>query len=243
MNNLHLHLILNHIPVIGVFLGILLWIAAIIMKNLELKKIVLVWFIIIAIAAIPVYFTGEAAEEAAERLPWAAESLFEQHDKSASIALMSMEILGTIALGGLVLLRKTRDISKWFSWSIFIFAIASAGLIAHAASIGGQIRHTEIRAGFQFPLSNTYAPEAQKSRENSQEESFNKEFSGTVESMPENGYNGIWVIDGREVMVTKNTLIQEKHGSAAVGAYVDVAGNLTGKIFTAFEIEIKETGK
>jgi len=67
---------------------------------------------------------------------------------------------------------------------------------------------------------------------------YESKFYGTVEIMPE-GIDGIWVVNGKEVLVTKETVVKEKHGKAAVGAYVEIEGNLSGKTFTAYEIEVK----
>ncbi|RJR14626.1 MAG: hypothetical protein C4581_13740 [Nitrospiraceae bacterium] len=64
-------------------------------------------------------------------------------------------------------------------------------------------------------------------------------FYGTVERMPEAGWNGIWVINGRDVLVTGKTRIEEEYGKAAPGAYVEVKGDYSGKTFTAYKIEVK----
>lgn len=61
---------------------------------------------------------------------------------------------------------------------------------------------------------------------------------GTVDKIPGAGL-GIWIINGKEVLVTKDTFIKEEHGKAAVGAYVEVTGGTDGKTFHASEIEIK----
>ena len=67
-----------------------------------------------------------------------------------------------------------------------------------------------------------------------------QKFYGVVQTMPEQGYVGVWNIDGREVNVTKDTKIKEKHGKLAVGAYVEVEGvNFEGK-FIASELETEK---
>jgi len=68
-------------------------------------------------------------------------------------------------------------------------------------------------------------------------------FYGTVESMPDTGRDGIWVINGRDILVTGNTRIEEEYGKAAPGAFVEVKGDYSGKTFTAYKIEIKGTGR
>jgi hypothetical protein len=69
-------------------------------------------------------------------------------------------------------------------------------------------------------------------------ERYESKIYGTVSKIPEGGI-GTWVVNGKEVLVTKDTFIEEEHGKAAVGAYVEVKGSYDGKIFTAYKIEVK----
>ncbi len=61
---------------------------------------------------------------------------------------------------------------------------------------------------------------------------------GVIEKLPQ-GEVGTWIVNGREIVVTKDTRIREKHGKAKAGAYVEVEGDAIGKAFTAYEIEVK----
>ena len=61
---------------------------------------------------------------------------------------------------------------------------------------------------------------------------------GVIEKLTE-PKTGTWIVHGREIIVTKNTRIREKHGKAETGAYVEVEGVVDGKTFTAYEIEVK----
>lgn len=61
---------------------------------------------------------------------------------------------------------------------------------------------------------------------------------GTIRKMPE-GPVGIWQVNGREISVTGDTRIREKHGKAEVGAYVEIKGILSGRMLVAREIEVK----
>ena len=67
-------------------------------------------------------------------------------------------------------------------------------------------------------------------------------FYGVVESMPEKGYEGIWIVDGRRVLVTNQTFIEEEYGRATTGAYVEVKGSYSGDTFRAYKIEVKRSG-
>ncbi len=65
---------------------------------------------------------------------------------------------------------------------------------------------------------------------------------GTVKSLP-NGMVGTWNVNGRDVKVTKSTVISEKHGKAAVGAYVEAEGTLDGNVLNAYKIEVKRDSR
>ncbi len=67
-------------------------------------------------------------------------------------------------------------------------------------------------------------------------------FYGVVERMPEAGYEGIWIVDGRRVLVTKQTYIEEEYGRATMGAYIEVKGYYEGDTFKAYKIEVKRSG-
>lgn len=64
-------------------------------------------------------------------------------------------------------------------------------------------------------------------------------FYGPVEVMPQGGFLGKWRIGGRDVLVTQETNITQRHGWLAVGAQVEVKGS--GNPFTASELEVKSS--
>ncbi len=66
-----------------------------------------------------------------------------------------------------------------------------------------------------------------------------QDFYGNVEKMPEGGMIGEWVVGGRTVTATKDTVFKEKHGKLEMGAYVEVEGNEKDGKFMASEIETK----
>ena len=67
-------------------------------------------------------------------------------------------------------------------------------------------------------------------------------FYGTVEQMPADGFIGTWIISGRVTTVTATTRIEQEHGPAVVGAYVEVEGYLQadGSV-SATKIEVKSS--
>jgi hypothetical protein len=65
------------------------------------------------------------------------------------------------------------------------------------------------------------------------------EFYGVIDALPQNGIDGIWQVNGRQVVVSRRTEIKEKRGRVAVGAYIKVEGYPSGSTFAAEEIEVK----
>ena len=70
--------------------------------------------------------------------------------------------------------------------------------------------------------------------------SYESKFFGTVEKAPL-GKIGTWVIGKRDIAVTRETRINERHGKAVPGAYVEVEGMNIGKAFTAHKLEVKRS--
>lgn len=145
MNWAHVHLIINHFPVIGILGAILLLVYSLVRKSEEVKMVSLGVFAIIALLTLAVYFTGEAAEKIVKNLPGVTETYIGRHEEIASLTLVLMEILGITSVAGLVLLRRSGAIPKWLAVMILILSLITAVVVNLTANFGGQIRHTEIR--------------------------------------------------------------------------------------------------
>ncbi len=145
INWAHVHLIINHFPVVGVLGGILLLVYALIRKSEEVKMVSLGVFVLIALMAIAVFFTGQAAEETVKKLPGVTEGYIGRHEEMAEYALILMEILGVLALTGLVLLKRLGAIPKLVVLLALVMSLITAAVVGFTANLGGQIRHTEIR--------------------------------------------------------------------------------------------------
>lgn len=147
MNTAHIHLLLNHIPLIGASVGFLLLAGGMLKKSTDLKKASLWIFVIAALIAIPVYLSGEPAEKIVEHLPGISEPIIEQHESAALLSLVAFEILGVVSLVVLFLSRRAAEVTKVSAAAVLALAVIALGLMARAANLGGEVRHTEIRSG------------------------------------------------------------------------------------------------
>jgi len=146
MSFTHIHLLLNHFPVIGSVIGVALIAFATYRKNSNLVKVSLGLFVVLAAIGLVVYFTGESAEEAVEHLPGFSEAITEKHEEVALVATIAMSAFGALALGALVALRR-HVVPRWISLGSLVAAIAVSGVMSYTAMLGGQVRHTEVRSG------------------------------------------------------------------------------------------------
>jgi hypothetical protein len=145
MNPAHLHIILNHIPVIGIPFGIGLLIWGFLRKSQEVKTTALLVFVAIALVTIPTYFSGKAAEDQVEDLPGVSENLIENHETAATIALAATSILGGLALVRLLMAARFATLGGPMTILVLVFSLGVAGWLGRTANLGGQIRHSEIR--------------------------------------------------------------------------------------------------
>ena len=143
----HLHLMLNHVPVLGtVFvLVVLLW--GLLRRSREITSLGLLFTVILALVTIPVYLTGEPTEHQQRRAPWFDRDRAHEHEEKAERGLIAVLATGAVALGALYLRRGGRPGNG------AVTGIATAGvavsfvLFALAALEGGEIHHEELRLG------------------------------------------------------------------------------------------------
>lgn len=145
MNQTHLHLLLNHFPVIGAIFCLLLLLFALLRKSDELKRTSLWGLVLVSLLTIPAYLTGEPAEKMVEHLPGVSDALIESHEKAALIAFLLLLATGVVSLGGLIWSRRRTLLPGWLVTIALVLTAATVGLMAYTANLGGQIRHTEIR--------------------------------------------------------------------------------------------------
>ena len=157
MDWVHLHLALNHIPVLGtLFVGLLL-VTALIKQNRELTQLSLIWFVALTLVSIPIKFTGDFAHQATADSEWLPTELVADHEQAADQATGAIFLLGLVAAYGLFQGRGNRPIPTWLTAAIAILTLVTFALMARTANLGGQLRHEEIRPTTHGTMSATKA--------------------------------------------------------------------------------------
>ena len=146
MNGAHLHLLLNHFPIIGLLIGIGVLAYGIFKNNQQINVIGLVIITLMAIIAVPAYLTGEEAEETVEHIQGISDDLIHEHEELAEKAILLMAVLGALALTSLYAIKKELAFAKKITLITFIVSLLTFGLFAKVGNLGGNIRHSELRA-------------------------------------------------------------------------------------------------
>ena len=148
MSDAHLHLIVNHLPVLGVPFGAALLGWGLFRGQLALQRAGLGVLVLAGVAAGVAYLTGEPAEHALEALAGMGppESLVEAHEEAALAATV---MTGVLALGaGFGLWRLQRgSVGRGVLASVLTLALATTLTLGWVATLGGRISHPEIRSG------------------------------------------------------------------------------------------------
>lgn len=151
MNLAHVHLLLNHFPVIGSIIGLFLFLAALLAASDELKRAALILLLAIALLSIPTYLSGNAAESVIKDLPGVSETLIHAHQDAALLAYVFMEITGALAWFGLWQFRRTAQFRRGVLTSILVLTVMTVIFMTNAGNLGGQIRHSEILSAIDPP--------------------------------------------------------------------------------------------
>jgi hypothetical protein len=143
----HLHLALNHVPVLGTpfLLGFLLW--SWVRRQALTLRFCLWLFVALAVASIAIKFTGDFAAEKTVVLPDFDNALIDRHEESADQATAGVFFMGIAAAVALLFSRKGRPPPAWSLGLLSGLALVTFGLMARTANLGGHIRHPEIRLG------------------------------------------------------------------------------------------------
>ena len=153
MNAAQIHLLLNHVPVLGVVFVVVALAAGLWSRQGSLLRFGLVTLVAISLAAVPVYLSGGKSEERVEKIAGVHESMIELHEDMARAATVGLGVLGLVSLLALIRYRR-RAMPMKFAAAMLAAAIVLSGGLAWTAHLGGMIRHSEIGG----PASASVAP-------------------------------------------------------------------------------------
>lgn len=157
----HLHIVLNHFPLIGSVFVLGLLIASAYMKNDDMRRVSLILFVVLGLLAIPTYITGAAAGWAYQGRPDMSVQILDAHRDAALMAFVFIGLTGLVSW--LVLWRERRygRASTAGFYAVLALGIVALLTIVEAGSLGGTVLRPELREGAMAePIGLTAAIEA-----------------------------------------------------------------------------------
>jgi len=151
MNLAHLHLLLNHVPTLGMVFGVGLLVLSLLRQNRDVSHISLEVLYMVALLTLPAYLTGMASQKIVTRLAPDALAAIERHHDAAMVASLFMLLTGSVSWFASWRARRAGRPFLADLGLVFVLALATLGLMARAGTMGGAIRHPEIVASTNAP--------------------------------------------------------------------------------------------
>jgi len=147
MDAVNIHLLSNHVPIVGVFFGILVLVYGMYRKSPPTLAAAYIIFLVCAAVGLVAYFSGEGAEEVAEKLPGVTHEVIEMHEEVATYALIAYVLLALASGLAMFKVKNHFDRIKKLAMIVLLLSIITFGVALYTGFTGGKIRHTELRGG------------------------------------------------------------------------------------------------
>ena len=134
----------------SLFAGLLLG-AGLVQQSLPLIRAGLVAVLAAGLLCLPAQLSGEGAARIVQELPRVSRALIQAHEDAAEWGFWALEATAAVALFSLLLLKSGAPRARQMAWLTLAAVALSFGMLARAGSLGGLIRHTEIREGYGTP--------------------------------------------------------------------------------------------
>jgi uncharacterized membrane protein len=144
MNAAHVHLLVNHLPILFPLAGIMVLVIGFTTKSDSVKRASYILFILGACGAFIAMQSGERTEEIAESIGL-SNYFIERHEESAEVFAIVSYILGSISILGFWAVTKQKSFATALGMVILNVAVIAMYFAKETGTTGGEIRHTEIR--------------------------------------------------------------------------------------------------
>jgi uncharacterized membrane protein len=140
----HIHILINHFPVILVTTGALATILAMLLQRRGVWLYATVSLTLAGITVVPTYFTGEPADHALNDPWYVAKEAIHSHEQAAKIASLLTLLAALVAVvAWRRLVRYPREVRMpgGLRTAIVVTSVAAAAGIGYTSWLGGRIVH------------------------------------------------------------------------------------------------------
>lgn len=145
------HLVLNHVPLVGLIFGLVFFVVGLKRSSAPALLAGLRIFVAMGIAVVLVAGSGLVAANRLAEETWLDPDAISVHRLAGILTLVVL--VGLAAFAG-VLLRVSRTtpvLSAWATTTVLVLAIVGVGASMWVAYLGGALRHAELGRGHSMP--------------------------------------------------------------------------------------------
>jgi hypothetical protein len=157
MDIAYLHVVINHLPIMGVPIALGLLLLGTWARDDSIKRAALLSFVVLGLLAVPVFLTGKGGEDFIEHVPGVSHDAIDAHEDMATLAFLAIELLAALSLylflrhGGVAMLGRHAPspgsrVPGAAGVLVMVVAIVASGMLGYAGRLGGKISHTEFAA-------------------------------------------------------------------------------------------------
>ena len=146
LSGAHLHLLVNHVPILGAAFALALLIASYLFAPDVLRRTAFAVLVVTALGGLAADLTGEPAEKEIKGFPGVSRDVIHAHEDMAEKAYLIGGVVGVLALGGLLRWRRS-PVPAGATLAMLVATAFLSGAMVYTGLLGGRVRHTEVRPG------------------------------------------------------------------------------------------------
>lgn len=138
----HLHLMINHFPVILTVVGTAVLVLAFLRPRRGIWLYAAATLTLSGLSAYPTFFTGDEAADVMRHKWYVVPAMIHAHDNAASITVWVLLVMGAMAAyAWWRMMRATTPTlpPKWLRIVVLVLALGGTGAVAWTAYLGGRI--------------------------------------------------------------------------------------------------------
>jgi uncharacterized membrane protein len=149
---LEVHLVINHVPIVGTACTLVLLFIGLTFRNTFVQKIALWFLLVLTPVTIVTYLAGDRAGDLITDLSATSRQLLHMHSRLAGTALLAMVFVGGCSLVCL-LFARFQNFFKLCTRAIFAMTTICMAVFVLTGYLGGQLAYEEIRSPLTQSLS------------------------------------------------------------------------------------------
>lgn len=144
MNGPHIHILVNHAPMIITVLAALALAVGVVTKSEKVQYVGFWGLIILGVSSALAYYSGHSAAHYFVELD-ALSPLVAPHEQSANVSWLIGVATGVLGAVSIWISLKHSSLRKWAIAASFISLLIVSFYMARTSNLGAQIMHREIR--------------------------------------------------------------------------------------------------